>query len=79
VQHLEGDGPVVLQVVGEIHRRHAPAAELALEAVAVGEGVREWGLDAVLVRWHSNNIEEGWTNVTADRSAAHGPMEKAEG
>ena len=59
VEHLERDGPVVLQIVREIHRRHAATSELPLEAVAVGEGVREWGRDAVRVRWHRNNIEEG--------------------
>ena len=37
VQHLERDLAVVLEVVGEVHRRHAARAELALDAVAVGE------------------------------------------
>ena len=32
-QHLQRDGPIVLLIVGEIHRRHAAAAELALDAV----------------------------------------------
>ena len=40
-QHLERDLAVVLQVVGEIHGRHAAGAELALEAVAAGEGGAE--------------------------------------
>ena len=38
VQHLERDLAVVLEVVREIDRGHAPAAELALERVAVGQG-----------------------------------------
>ena len=38
-EDLEGDGPVVAEVVREIDDRHAAAAELALEGVAVGEGV----------------------------------------
>jgi hypothetical protein len=38
VQHLDGDVAVVLEVLGEVHRGHAARAELALEAVAVGEG-----------------------------------------
>lgn len=49
-QHLDGDGAVVLQVLGEIHGRHAAAAQLAAEQVPVGdrcleagEGVREGG------------------------------------
>jgi hypothetical protein len=40
-QDLEGDGPVVPQVVGEVYRGHAAAAELALDAVAIGQGGRE--------------------------------------
>ena len=41
VEDLEGDRPVVLEVVGQVHRGHPAAAELALERVAVGEGGRE--------------------------------------
>ena len=37
-QHLERDLAVVPQVLGEVHRRHAAGADLALDAVAVGEG-----------------------------------------
>jgi hypothetical protein len=37
VQHLDGDVAVVLQVVREIHGGHAARAELALDAIAVGE------------------------------------------
>ena len=36
-QHLEGHLAVVAHVVGEVDRGHAPRAELALDAVAVGE------------------------------------------
>jgi len=43
VQDLQRDGAVVLEVVGEIDRRHAPAPELPLDAVAVGEGGNEVG------------------------------------
>ena len=35
VEHLEGDRPVVLEVVGQEDRGHAPAPELALERIAV--------------------------------------------
>jgi hypothetical protein len=31
----------VLEILGEIHGRHAAGAELALDAIAVGEGVLE--------------------------------------
>jgi hypothetical protein len=37
-QHLERDGPVVLEVAGEVDRGHSAAPELALERVAAGEG-----------------------------------------
>ena len=36
-QHLERDGAVVPDVVGEIDRGHATAPELALDCVAVGQ------------------------------------------
>ncbi len=38
VEHLEGDRPVVAQIVGEVNHGHAAAAELALDAVLVGKG-----------------------------------------
>ncbi len=37
-QHLDGDGAVMLQVLGEVDRRHPAPTELALDRVAVGEG-----------------------------------------
>ena len=43
VQDLDGDLAAVLQVVGEIDGGHAALAELALDAVAVGEGGGEAG------------------------------------
>ena len=36
-QDLHRHLAVVLQVLGEVHRRHAALAELALDAVAAGE------------------------------------------
>src|SRR4029077_16832544 len=36
-EHFEGDLAVVLQVRGEEHHRHSALADLAVEAVAVGE------------------------------------------
>ena len=43
LQHLDRDLAVVLQVLGEVHRGHAAGAELALDAVAVGESDRQAG------------------------------------
>ena len=37
-QHLDGDLALVLEVHGEIHRRHAASPEFALDPVAVGQG-----------------------------------------
>jgi hypothetical protein len=37
VKDLKGDGPVMLQVMRQVDRCHAPAAELTLEHVATGE------------------------------------------
>ena len=41
VQYLDRDVALVLEVVGEVHRRHAARTEFALHAVAVGECRRE--------------------------------------
>ena len=40
-ENLHGHPPVVLQVLGEVHRGHAALAQLPLDAVALGEGSRE--------------------------------------
>ena len=37
-EHLDRHLAVVLQVLGEVHRRHSASAQLAFEAVAVGQG-----------------------------------------
>ena len=36
-QDLDRDGSMVPEVVGEVHRCHAPGAELPLDAVPLGE------------------------------------------
>jgi hypothetical protein len=41
MQHLQGDGAVVLEVAGEIDGSHAAAPELTLEQVAVAESLRK--------------------------------------
>ena len=43
MQDLDGDLAAVLEVLGEVDGGHAALAELALEAVAVGEGRGEAG------------------------------------
>ena len=40
-QDLEGDGPIVPEIVSEIDGGHAAASELALDAIAIGQGGRE--------------------------------------
>ena len=42
-EDLDGDGAVVLEVVGEVDRGHAALAQLPLDAVAVGEWQRRGG------------------------------------
>jgi hypothetical protein len=37
--HLESDGPLVPEVMGEVHGGHAATPELALECAAVTQGV----------------------------------------
>ncbi len=37
VERLQGDTAVVLQIAGEVDRRHPPAAELAIDRVTVGK------------------------------------------
>ncbi len=36
-QHLDGDFAMVLQVLGEVDRRHTAATEFTLDRVAVGK------------------------------------------
>ena len=60
MQHLEGDQPIVPEIARQVDRGHAPPAELALEQVAVTEGIRQWRVDcghgdAV---WGSSNVCE---------------------
>ncbi len=42
-QHLDRHPPIVLQVLGQVHRGHAARPELALDVVAVGEGGGDLG------------------------------------
>jgi hypothetical protein len=52
-QHLEGDGAVVAQVVREVDRGHAAAAEFALDRVATCEGGAQ-AVDECLQRAHGD-------------------------
>jgi hypothetical protein len=45
VQHLQGYRTFVPEVVGQIDRRHAAVAELALYSVAIAEGFGEGGIE----------------------------------
>lgn len=36
-QQLERDPPAMLQILGQIHRRHAARTQLTLDAIAIGE------------------------------------------
>jgi hypothetical protein len=49
VEDLDGDVAVVAEVVGEVHRRHPAGAELALDAIALGQRRREAGEDVQCV------------------------------
>ena len=37
-EHLDRDMPVMLEVLGEIHRGHATRTEFLLDGIAVGKG-----------------------------------------
>ena len=54
LEHLERDPATVLQVLGEVNRGHATLAELALDAVAAGEGCVQPG-HSILV-WHARKM-----------------------
>ena len=69
-QHLDRDLAIVLEVLGEVHRRHAALAQLPLDAVAVGErGGKAVGLVDHYVRsesavrsaiaWSSMDLKSG--------------------
>ena len=58
MEHLERDRAVVAEVLGEVHRGHAAAPQLALEPVSVAEGGLERG--AEISHWSSQG---SWTLV----------------
>ena len=45
-QHLDRDVAIVLEIAREIHRRHPAGAELALDAIAIGEA-RAQAIDVI--------------------------------
>ena len=45
MEHFERDRTIVLEVVGEVDRGHAPAPECALELVPVGKAGLKAGLE----------------------------------
>ena len=60
-EDLDGHGPIVPEVAGEVHRGHAPAAELPLEAVTAGEAGLEGGGEAgqATLLWGGIGIYKG--------------------
>ncbi len=52
LEHLDRDLAIVFEVAREVHGRHAARAELALDAIAVGEGglKRRGGVHVVATR-----------------------------
>ncbi len=38
MQHLDGDLPVVPEVLRKVDRRHAALSEFALDGIAIGQG-----------------------------------------
>ena len=68
---LDGDLPVVAEIVREVDRCHAAGPELALEAVATGEGGREPGRGACSSRVHLDIAD---TPFSATGGVASRPM-----
>jgi hypothetical protein len=64
VQDLEGNGPIVPEIARQIDRRHAAPAELALEQVAVAEGIRQRRVDC----GHGNAM---WGQLKSGRDEAN--------
>ena len=56
VEHLERDRPLVLEVAGEIDGGHAPAAELALERVAVPQAFAQQRRVGHGARWVGRSL-----------------------
>ncbi len=73
-EQLDGDGAPMLQVLGEIDRRHPPAPELSLDRVTPGEGDIEErqliGHDSVAVR--DTDHHRGPRRTPPERSPTHG-------
>src|SRR6185369_8854492 len=60
LEDLECDAPVMADVLGQIDRRHAAGPELALEQVALPEGVGQGG---ALHVGHGRGLWREWCNV----------------
>ena len=71
MEHLEGDGPVVAEVVREVHRGHAAAAKLALDGIARGETCFELRpeigreLNAAVMRCLAKNPKDRYADAGA--------------
>ncbi len=70
-QHLDRDLALVLQVLSEVHGRHAAFAQVAFDLVAVSEGGRESGGDL----GHEKSKDTGRLRrprVSRSRNGLHG-------
>ena len=69
-EDLDGDVAIVPQVVGEVDGRHAAGAELAIDAIAIGEcGLREaWSRIGHCDFGAPASAEEGYANMSSRRT-----------
>jgi hypothetical protein len=88
MQNLEGDRPVVAQVLGEEDGGHAAAPELTLESVRRGKGrlqrgaqVRQTGLlvegDLIYQRWGRGTSKAMGGVHRVPRGDTHGPHRRS--
>ena len=80
VQHLDGDVAVVLEIMREIHGGHPAGAELAVDAIAVGEGqvqacddVRVHGAAELGIRATGGQPNRGPNACTRGKARSVGP------
>ena len=72
VEDLDGDVAIVLEVVREIHGRHPARAELSLDPISGGEGVRQargdvaHGAARALARRFATIAVRFWITITRD-------------
>src|SRR5262249_23731330 len=72
MENLEGNGPIVLQVLGEEDRRHAAAPQLALNTVAVAQGGLET-IEDIGQTGSGRGRHEGYTRTETRARAGRDP------